>query len=507
MRKKMKYNKIIIAAFFIILSCHSAFAESIKIGSKRFPESQLLAEMISVLIEENTDLQVERKFGLGSTSICFAALNSGQIDLYPEYTGTGLTTILKEDMKSNDPEKVYQQVYNGFKEKYHLIWLKPIGFNNTYALAISKKFNVKKISDLKDYKDKLSVAFSHEFINRDDGYQGLVKYYGFSFDNMVGMEHGLVYKSIENGKVDLTDAYSTDGNLIKYGLVLLEDDKKFFPPYFAAPVIREETLNKYHQLEKAINLLAGQINDQEIIKLNYQVEVKGDSYEKVAKQFLLSKKLVKSTEKSESKKEIPILKLLTQHIILTLTATLMSIIVGLPLGLFISKYKGLASPVLSVTGVIQTIPSLAILGFMIPILGIGKPPAIAALFLYGLLPIVRNTYTGITSVDPSLKEAGKGMGMTPLQIMFMLELPLSTRIIMAGIRTATVINIGTATLAAFIGAGGLGELIVTGLSLNDNNLILWGAVPAAILALVVDFILAGLENLIEPKGLKIKSNR
>ncbi|RZL02556.1 MAG: ABC transporter permease, partial [Pedobacter sp.] len=182
--------------------------------------------------------------------------------------------------------------------------------------------------------------------------------------------------------------------------------------------------------------------------------------------------------------------LLWEHITLTILATSLSIIIGLPLGLLISKYDFLSSPILSIAGVIQTFPSLAILGFMIPIFGIGKAPAIAALFLYGLLPIIRNTYTGISSIDPSLKEAGKGMGMTPLQIMFMLELPLSVKIIMAGIRTAMVINIGTATLAAFIGAGGLGELIVTGLSLNDNSTILWGAIPAALLALVVDFLLA-----------------
>lgn len=494
--------KIIIIIFTILFfNILPAYADSIKVGSKRFPESNLLAEMISQLIENKTNLTVDRKFGLGSTSICFEAINSGNIDIYPEYTGTGLTAVLKEEIKSNDPQKVFDQVYKGFKEKYKLIWLDSLGFNNTYAIAINKKIDAKNISDLEKLKDSLHVAFSHEFINRDDGYKGLSKYYGFSFNDVKGMEHGLVYKSIQTGDIDLTDAYSTDGNLIKYNLVLLKDDKGFFPPYYAAPIIREEVLNDHPELKEVIGSL--KINDQEIIDLNYKVEVKGESFEQVAKNFLIDKKLIKG-EKTDNAKELPVVRLLIDHIALTLIATSMSILIGLPLGIFISKYSSFASPVLSFAGVIQTFPSLAILGFMIPLFGIGKTPAIAALFLYGLLPIIRNTYTGITSIDPALKEAGKGMGMTPAQIMLNLELPLSVKIIMAGIRTAMVINIGTATLAAFIGAGGLGELIVTGLSLNDNETILWGAIPAAVLALVVDFLLARLERLLEPKGLKIR---
>lgn len=495
---------IIITIILFFINIIPSYADSIKVGSKRFPESNLLAEMISILIEEKTDLNVERKFGLGSTSICFEAINSGAIDIYPEYTGTGLTTILKEEIKENNADQVFDQVYQGFKQKYKLIWLQSLGFNNTYAIAVNKKLDINKISQLESYKDKLHVAFSHEFINRSDGYQGLTKHYGFSFADIRGMEHGLVYKSIQTGDIDLTDAYSTDGNLIKYNLVLLEDDKNFFPPYYAAPIIRESVLNKYPKIKDVLAVL--KITNKEIIDLNYQIEVKSLSFEQVAKNFLIDKKLI-NADKSTEEKKLPILRLLWEHITLTILATSLSIIIGLPLGLLISKYDFLSSPILSVAGVIQTFPSLAILGFMIPIFGIGKAPAIAALFLYGLLPIIRNTYTGISSIDSSLKESGKGMGMTPLQIMFMLELPLSVKIIMAGIRTAMVINIGTATLAAFIGAGGLGELIVTGLSLNDNSTILWGAIPAALLALVVDFILAGLERFLEPKGLKMKQNK
>jgi osmoprotectant transport system permease protein len=502
MKKTIKFSLIlllVISAFLPAL----AQDNNIKIGSKKFPESQLLAEIISILISEKTSLKVERKFGLGSTAICFEALRTKQIDLYPEYTGTGLTAILKESIESIPFTQVYEKVSQDFEKNYNIIWLKPFGFNNTYALAVSKKLGIKNISDLANYKD-IKVAFSHEFLNRKDGYLGLSKHYNFTLNDIRGMEHGLVYKSIASGDIDLTDAYSTDGNLVKYGLTLLTDDKNFFPPYDAVPIIRKEVLEANPELKTVLASLANQINDDEMRELNYQVEVKGESFKTVAQNFLLKKQLITSTTKSDENRSLPLLNLLLEHLYLTISATFLSTLVGLPLGIFISKNKTLANPILSIAGIIQTVPSLAILGFMIPFLGIGFAPAISALFLYGLLPIIRNTYTGITSVDPLLKEAAKGMGLTNNQTLFMLELPLATKIIMAGIRTAMVINIGTATLAAFIGAGGLGELIVTGLSLNNNEMILSGAIPSALLAIVVDFILARLENFLEPKGLKAK---
>jgi len=198
-----------------------------------------------------------------------------------------------------------------------------------------------------------------------------------------------------------------------------------------------------------------------------------------------------------------LLQALAQHVELVLLSMLIAIVIGVPLGILITRVKSLDKFVLGTAGILQTIPSLALLGFMIPVFGIGIKTAVAALFLYSLLPVIRNTFTGIKEVDKSIIEAARGMGMTSLQILFKIELPLALSVIMAGIRTATVINVGTATLAAFIGAGGLGDFIFLGISRNIDALVLLGAFPAAILALVIDWLLGLLERTTTPRGLKV----
>ncbi|QUH27186.1 ABC transporter permease [Serpentinicella alkaliphila] len=198
-----------------------------------------------------------------------------------------------------------------------------------------------------------------------------------------------------------------------------------------------------------------------------------------------------------------VLNLTLEHLQITGTAVILAILVGVPLGILITRYKRLANPILGIANVFQTLPSLALFGLIIPIMGIGRVPAIFVLFLYALLPIIKNTYTGINNVDPAIIEAGKGMGMTNSQILRMVKLPLALSVIMAGIRIATVINIGTTTIAALIGAGGLGDLIFRGISMDNAYLILSGAIPAALLALLVDWVLGIVERLLTPKGLKL----
>jgi osmoprotectant transport system permease protein len=503
------FSLLLLALLLPLCMSAAAPAATIAVGSKKFPESRLLGEIMAVLIEENAPLDVERRYGLGGTLICFGALEAGEIDLYAEYTGTGLLTILKEPLQdARDPQGVYERVKEGFDKRYDLAWLKPFGFNNSYAIAARPELGVATISGLEAIKNEVRAGFNHEFLKRPDGYPGFIEHYGFALAHVTGLEHGLAYRAIQQGRIDLTDAYATDGKLKKYGLVLLEDDQHFFPPYFAAPVVREATLAAHPALRELLNQLAGRIDQATIVDLNYQVEVEGRSVNAVARQFLIAQGLIESrggaeiaTGRMSLAKLVP---LAVEHLEMTLAATGLATLLGVSLGLYVARHpRYLAGPVLGAAGVLQTIPSLAMLGFMIPLLGIGKLPAIVALFLYALLPIVRNTYTGIAAVPPALVEAGRGMGMTRWQLLLQLELPLATRTIMAGVRTALVINIGTATLAAFIGAGGLGEPIVTGLSMNDSRLILWGAIPAALLALACDFLMARLENALEPRGLKL----
>jgi osmoprotectant transport system permease protein len=316
------------------------------------------------------------------------------------------------------------------------------------------------------------------------------------------MEHGLVYMAIEQGEIDVTDAYETDGKLKRYDLNMLEDDMDFFPPYEAAFLVRNETLSSLPGIKNKLQKLSGTISTSRMRDLNYEVEVLGKPISEVARQFLRSQGWIgESGNMKERGSSNLLLRQTWRHIELTLLATIMAIMTGIPLGVYITWNKRMAAIVIGFANIIQTIPSLAILGFMIPLFGIGFKPAIAALFLYGLLPIIRNTYAGINNIDPKLIESGNSMGLNNWQLLYMLELPLSTQIIMAGIRTSMVINIGTATLAAFIGAGGLGDFIITGITLNDHSLIMKGAVPAAFLALSVDFLLGKLEKFIGPMGL------
>ncbi|MBS0000446.1 MAG: ABC transporter permease subunit, partial [Cyclobacteriaceae bacterium] len=443
-------------------------------------------------------------FGLGGTMICFEALRQGEIDLYPEYTGTGLTAILNRNIEGKDARETFVEVRQAFDSEFNLTWLEPLGFSNKYALVIRDTFKISRISELDKLGGRIRLGFSHEFLNRPDGYTGLSEHYGLRGMNVRGMEHGLVYMAIEQGEIDVTDAYETDGKPERYDLKMLEDDRDFFPPYEAAIVVSNRILDSLPGLKQKLSQLSGEISTQEMRDLNYRVEVMGESIPSVAGSFLTGEGWIENSGIDMDNGLSSMLARQTlRHIFLTLMATFMAVLVGIPLGIFITRKRKMAGIILGFANIVQTIPSLAILGFMIPLFGIGLKPAIAALFLYGLLPIVRNTHTGIITIDRQLIESGTSMGLKNWQLLHMLELPLATGVIMAGIRTSLVINIGTATLAAFIGAGGLGDFIITGITLNDHKLIMKGAVPAAILALTADFILGKLEKKIQPRGLGV----
>jgi osmoprotectant transport system permease protein len=506
-----------------------AQSNTVVVGSKNFTESGVLAELMAQSIEEATGLEVERRINLGGTMICWSALRNGEIDLYADYTGTGWALILKEKGKITNPLRAYFHVKKRYEERYGITWLEPFGLNNTYALAMDEdkaaELGIERISDLVPHEHELRAGFSIEFSKRDDGYPGLSKAYDLHFAHVRTLEHGLAYEAIQNGEIDLMDAYSTDGKLLRYKLRVLEDDRDFFPPYNAAPVVREDTLQAHPEIADALAPLAFAVPDHAAQALNYVVEAEGQTIANTARAFLELKGLVRGeSEKASAAKaalsrvlEKPpapgsrttarsgllalfarrfwiTLRLLLEHIGLTLAAVGLASLFAIPIGILITRRARLRQITLGIAGIVQTIPSLALLAFMIPILGLGLDAAIAALFLYAVLPILRNTYTGIVEVDASLVDAARGMGMRPHQILLRVQLPLAMRTIMAGIRTSTVIAIGIATLAAFIGAGGLGVPIVEGLYLNDSNLILTGAIPAALLAVLADFGLGRLER-------------
>ena len=277
--KMMKKNKLIIAG---------------KLGT----EPEILINMYKILIEENMDnIDVELKSGFGKTSFVFNALKSGEIDIYPEFTGTAVFTFLKENPVSNDAAEVYSQAKKGMAEKFDMIYLSPMKFNDTYALAVPQKFaeenNLMKISDLEKIKDKIKAGFTREFNDREDGYKGLKKLYEFELPDIKEFEPKLRYVAVQNGDINLIDAYSTDSELAKYNLVVLEDDKKLFPPYQGAPLLRKDTLKKYPQLETILGKLQDKITDAEMREMNYEVGVDGKRAEDIAREYLKKNGLIK----------------------------------------------------------------------------------------------------------------------------------------------------------------------------------------------------------------------
>jgi osmoprotectant transport system permease protein len=318
------------------------------------------------------------------------------------------------------------------------------------------------------------------------------------------------YRALAAGEVDVVDGYSTDGLIERYDLRVLQDDKGFFPPYQAAALIGERLARDNPAAVAALAELSGRIDVQRMRALNRRVEVEGAPIPQVARETLRALALVDASTATESASGRPgltgylastratLLSLTARHLLLVAVSLGVAILLGVPLGLLLERRARSAEPVIRGVGVIQTLPGIALLAFMIPLLGIGLLPALVALALYSLYPIVRNTFTGVRDADPSAVDAARALGMTDLQILAQVRLPLAAPVIMAGIRTAAVIDVGTATLAAFIGAGGLGEPIVSGLALSDSRMILSGAIPAALLALAVDAALAGVERLVRP---------
>lgn len=500
-------------------------ADRLVIGSKNFEESRLLAEMFAQLLEARTDLQVERRLGLAGTQVCFEALRSGAIDVYPEYTGTGLVSILSEKAGGDDFSSrgaTLRRVRSEFLARWDLWWLAPLGFENSWEIAVPQELaereKLRTISDLARISGRLRGGFGHEFVGREDGLLGLERIYGLRFASVQPLQQTLQYQAAGDRRIDAMDAYTTDARLLRYRLVVLEDDKGFFPPYDAAPLVRGATLARHPEVGTVLGLLAGAFDEDRMRALNFRLQEKGESEAVVARDALRELGLLDKANASPEDETRPASGLLgtlraersaigrrtLEHLALSALALALGVLVSVPLGLWLERTRRGAEAVIRLLGVFQTVPSLALLAFFVPFLGIGIVPALAALWLYSLFPMVRNTYTGVRDADPRAVEAATALGMTPGQVLRQVRLPLAAPIILAGIRTAAVITVGTATLAAFIGAGGLGEPIVTGLQLANTNLILSGAIPAAALALLVDGILGLAEKALRPAGLDVR---
>jgi osmoprotectant transport system substrate-binding protein/osmoprotectant transport system permease protein len=495
----------------------------IVVASKPFGESFILAEMFSQLLEAR-GFSVTRRPGMGATEVAFSALRGNGIDVYPEYTGTGLIAILHAPPETNAAD-AFNHVSREFRKRFGVRWLPPLGFENTYAIAVrrhtAEQFHLKTLTDLAAVAPKLSAGLTADFIGRSDGLPGLQSAYRLNFRQVRPLAQAVKYQALATGAVDVIDGYSTDGLIARYDLVVLADDRHFFPPYEAAALVSPRLQKAMPGAIAALTELSGRIDVRTMRVLNSRLEVEGEPVDRVARSELDTLGLVghvAAAAGSEKRRDsfarymwnsrASLGSALLRHILLVLVAVLAGIIVAVPLGLWLEQVPRAAEPVIRAAGVLQTIPSIALLAFMVPLIGVGVWPALVALWLYSLYPIVRTTYSGVRDADPSAVYAARVLGMTSGQVLRYVRLPLAAPAILAGVRTAAVIAVGTATLAAFIGAGGLGEPIATGLALADTRLILSGALPAAALALAVDAFLALVEKATTPAPLRYaKSER
>jgi len=514
MRVKILYALPMSVTLFAMCGA-AALAAPLNVGSKRFTESYILGEILKQTAEAAGETTVVHQQGLGNTAIVLNALTSGNIDVYPEYTGTIAKEILKLEAVPSLAE------LNAALAPKGLAVGVPLGFNNTYALALrgddARAKGITRLSDLKTHPE-MRLGLSQEFIGRADGWPGLKQTYDLPFATPRGLDHGLAYEAIAQRQVDVIDIYSTDAKIDKYGLTVLADDRHYFPPYDAVLLYRADLPQRLPRTWQALARLEGSIDDAAMRRMNAAAELEGKDFASIAASFVTQHSGAAAKATAPSVDRGPpggfwqklfgpdFGRLTLEHLGLVFLSLAASIVVGIPLGIVAAKRPVTEGLILGATGVVQTIPSLALLAFLIPLTGrIGVVPAFIALALYALLPIVRNTHAALGQIARGVKDAALSLGMQEGTILRKIELPLAATTIMAGIKTSAVINVGTATIAAFIGAGGYGERIVTGLALNDHAMLIAGALPAAVLALLIERGFRAGERWVIPQGLRYAS--
>ncbi len=492
---------------FLLIFMLAAFASAagssrseVNVGSKKFTESVILGEIVADLAKDAGAMVVHRR-ELGGTRLLWDALLRGEIDIYPEYTGTISGEILSGEGISDQSE------LRTALGRHGVLMTGSLGFNNTYAIGMKKekcrKLSIDSISDLRRYPD-LKFGFSNEFMDRADGWPGLRKRYGLPQKKVFGMDHDLAYRGLESGSIAATDLYTTDAEIRYYGICVLGDDLHYFPVYDAVLLYRADLVGRAPQVAAALHRLEGKIPESEMTGMNALVKLDKIPEDRVASDFLSMQLALNPAVVGESVAG-RIRRHTAEHLYLVSISLLAAVLFSIPLGIIASKMVRTGQLIIGIVGIIQTIPSLALLVFMIPLMGIGGPPAIVALFLYSLLPIVRNTFTGLRDIPMDVRESAEALGLPPGARLWLVELPMASRSILAGLKTSAVINVGTATLGALIGAGGYGQPILTGIRLDNTGLILQGAVPAAMLALLVQGLFEVVERIFVPKGLRLKS--
>ncbi|REK05563.1 MAG: ABC transporter permease subunit [Planctomycetota bacterium] len=476
-----------------------------RVGSKAFTESVILGEMLRLLARD-AGIETAHYRSLGGTPVVFRALTTGEIDAYPEYTGT----IVKEIFDGEDLPDA--EAIRAALKRHDVGMSKPLGFKNNYAMVMTskraKELGITRLSDLKRFPE-LRFAFNHEFLDRGDGWPGLKKHYDLPQRDVSGIDHDLAYQRLLAGEIDMLDGYSTDAMIERGNLRVLEDDLSFFPDYDAVWLYRLDLKSRYPEFLAALTGIEGTINEETMRSLNEVVESRDQNEAQAAADFLGEQSGHKVAAAATSSYGM-ILRHVAEHLNLVRQSLLPAIVVGAAIGIACQRWPRPGKFVLAGVGLLQTIPSLALLVLLMPVVaalgyrsvGEGSMTAVVALFCYCLLPIVSNTFTGIHGIQRGTIESATVLGLGPASRLAEIELPIALPTMLAGIRTAGVQNVGFATLGAIIGAGGLGQPILRGIRLDDFKLILAGAIPAALLALALQLSIDLFERLVVPRGLK-----
>ncbi len=530
-----RFLSLVVALASMVCASQVQAEDTLRLGGKRFTEAYVLVELLAQTARA-AGTPVEVRPGLGNTAIVYAALQAGSIDIYPEYTGTIALEILKRPGGEG---------LASLREQLRPLGLGvdlPLGFNNGYALAMREdraaSLGIAQLSDLARHPS-LVLGLSNEFIGRADGWPGLSKRYGLT-QRPQGLDHGLAYEALGKaprpGQVDAIDIYTTDAKIARLGLRVLRDDATHFPRYDAVLLYRLDVPQRFPAAWAALMALRGSIDERAMIAMNARAELDGVGFDAIAREFLASARAPATaaapTVSGAVLAQVPAAapagtaavaaaaapaltppgfwsklfgpdlgRLTLQHLSLVLASVGLAVLIGVPAATLVAPHARWRALLLGATGLLQTVPALALLAVLISLLGrIGTAPALVALTLYALLPVMRNTCTGLAGVPAGLVTAGMALGLTAAQRLRHIELPLALPVIVAGVRTATSIAVGTATIAAFIGAGGYGERIVTGLALNDRELLLAGALPAAALALLFEGVFGLLGRAWQPRG-------
>ena len=468
---------------------------TLTIGSKKFTESVLLGWMGAQLTRAE-GLSATHREELGGSRFLWEALLRGDIDAYPEYTGT----LLREILSSTD---VTPQTLPDTLARYGIAMTAPLGFNNTYALGmrqgLADSLGIRTIGDLRQHPN-LEFGFSNAFMDRGDGWPSLKRAYNLP-QTARGVDHDIAYRGLAAGDLDVIDLYSTDAAITQYDLRVLEDNKNHFPAYRAVYLYRLDLETRAPSAVTALKRLEGRIPADTMQALNARSKIDQVDEATVAARFVNRTFGLSATADTDTRAE-RLRRYTADHLALVGVSLVLAVLLGIPLGIIAAKRRVLGPGILAVVGIIYTIPALALLAMMVPPLGLGRVPAITALTLYSLLPIVWTTYTGLKDLPGPLMESAEALGLSPAAKLWRVEIPLAARSILAGIKIAVIINIGAATLGALIGAGGYGQPILTGIRRANLGLILEGTVPAAVLTVLVLAVLEGIERTLLPRPMR-----